>query len=270
MLIKYKQNVKRIILMKKIIMFFTLLILVAMFTGCGNNNEKHESITLNVSAAASLTDALNEISTEYAKTSTDKLLFNFAGSGSLMTQIEEGAPCDLYISASKEHMDELDTKGLIEESTRVDLLGNTLTLIASEESKDLVSMDSLVSDEVKSIAIGTPESVPAGKYASQSFEALGITEQVGPKLILGKDVRSVLDYVETGNVDCGLVYKTDALLLKNGAIIQDVPQDYHKPIVYPMAVLRETQNKEAVTEFYEFLQTEYAKGVFKKYGFTVL
>lgn len=257
--------------MKKIMMYSAILIIIAMiFTSCGNNKEKHESITLNVSAAASLTDALNEISTEYAKTSKDKLLFNFAGSGSLMAQIEEGAPCDLFISASKEHMDELDTQGLIEEKTRVDLLGNTLTLIASEESKDLVSMDSLASDEVKSIAIGTPESVPAGKYAQQSFEALGIAEQVGSKLILGKDVRSVLDYVETGNVDCGFVYKTDALLLKSGAIIQDVPQDYHKSIVYPMAILSETQNKEAIMEFYEFLQTEYAKDVFEKYGFTVL
>nr|WP_315023800.1 molybdate ABC transporter substrate-binding protein [uncultured Aminipila sp.] len=257
--------------MKKIVMYSAILIIAAMiFTSCGNNKGKHESITLNVSAAASLTDALNEISTEYAKTSTDKLLFNFAGSGALMTQIEEGAPCDLFISASEEHMDELDTQGLIEEKTRVNLLGNTLTLIASEESKDSVSMDSLASDEVKSIAIGTPESVPAGKYAQQSFDALGITEQVRSKLILGKDVRSVLDYVETGNVDCGFVYKTDALLLKSGAIIQDIPQDYHKPIVYPMAVLSETRNKEAITEFYEFLQTEYAKDVFEKYGFTIL
>lgn len=257
--------------MKKIMMYSAILIIVAMiFTSCESNKEKHQSVTINISAAASLTDALNEISTEYAKTSQDKLLFNFAGSGSLMTQIEEGAPCDLFISASKEHMDELDTQGLIEEKTRVDLLGNTLTLIASEESKDLVSMDSLAGDEVKSIAIGTPESVPAGKYAQQSFQTLGIAEQVGPKLILGKDVRSVLDYVETGNVDCGFVYKTDALLLKSGAIIQDVPEDYHKPIVYPMAVLSESQNKEAITEFYEFLQTDYAKGVFEKYGFTVL
>ncbi|MHC1721809.1 MAG: molybdate ABC transporter substrate-binding protein [Aminipila sp.] len=257
--------------MKKIIIYSAILIIVAMiFTGCGNNKPKQESVTLNVSAAASLTDALNEISTEYAKTSTDNLLFNFGGSGSLMKQIEEGAPCDLFISASKEHMDELDTQGLIAKNTRVDLLGNTLTLIASEESKDLVSMDCLSGDKVKSIAIGTPESVPAGKYAQQSFETLGITKQLEPKLVLGKDVRSVLDYVETGNVDCGFVYKTDALLLKSGTIIQDVPQDYHKPIVYPMAVLSETQNKEAITKFYEYLQTDYAKNVFEKYGFTVL
>lgn len=257
--------------MKKIIIYAAILVIIAMiFTSCGNNKEKHQSIALNVFAAASLTDALNEISAEYAKTSKNELLFNYAGSGSLKTQIEEGAPCDLYISASKEHMDELDTQGLIAENTRVDLLGNTLTLIASEESKDLVSMNSLASDKVETIAIGTPDSVPAGKYAQQSFETLGNTKQVEAKLILGKDVRSVLDYVETGNVDCGFVYKTDALLLKSGVIIQDVPQDYHKPIVYPMAVLSQSKNKEAIMEFYEFLQTDYARGVFEKYGFIVL
>lgn len=257
--------------MKKLIIRFAIFIIAMMiFTGCENNKVNQESITLHISAAASLSDALDEISAVYAKNSQDELLFNYAGSGFLETQIEEGAPCDLFISASKEHMDGLETQGLIKKNTRVDLLGNTLTLIVSEECKDLISMDSLASDRVKSIAIGTPDSVPAGKYAQQTFEALNITKQVEPKLILGKDVRGVLDYVETGNVDCGFVYKTDALLLKSGTIIQDVPQEYHSPIVYTMAILSQTQNKEAITEFYDFLQTDYAKGVFEKYGFIIL
>lgn len=257
--------------MKKIIIGFAILIIaLVIFAGCEDNKVNHQSITLNISAAASLSDALDEISAVYAKKSQDELLFNYAGSGSLKTQIEEGAPCDLFISASEEHMDELDTQGLIQKNTRVALLGNTLTLIASAECKDLISMDSLVSDKVKSIAIGTPDAVPAGRYAQQVFEALNIIKQVETKLILGKDVRGVLDYVETGNVDCGFVYKTDALLLKSGTIIQDVPQEYHNPIVYTMAILSQTQNKEAITEFYDFLQTDYAKDVFEKYGFTIL
>lgn len=255
----------------KIKLYLAILIIISMaFSGCYGNTQKAQGVTVNVSAAASLTDALNEIATEYGKKSEDKILYNFAGSGALKSQIEEGAPCDLFISAAKDHMDELQEQDLIDKNTRIDLLGNTLTLIASKEGKDIVSLDSLVSSQVKSIAIGTPESVPAGQYAQQTFEALGITNQVSSKLIMGKDVKSVLDYVETGNVQCGFVYKTDAMLLKSGSIIADVPEDYHKPIVYPMAILKDTKNKKQVDRFYDFLQSDVAKSIFKKYGFTVL
>ncbi len=255
--------------MKKLNIGLVIVLIVMIFSSCGNKIQKEEA-TLHISAAASLTDVLTEISEEYAKESNDELLFNFAGSGSLKKQIQEGAPCDLFISASENHMDDLEKEGYIQDNTRMNLLENTLTLIASKEKKDIVSIENLSKDKVKSIAIGTPESVPAGKYAEQSLKSLGILEVIQDKLIFGKDVRSVLDYVETGNVDCGFVYNTDALLLKSGLIISEVPNEYHNPIVYPMALLNETKNQEEITKFYDFLQTDYAKEIFEKYGFKAL
>lgn len=275
--------------MKKFSIILTLLLVLTLFfAGCnrtdtGNdaNNDISEKpvveesnekgVTVNISAAASLSEALTEIQTEYAKENNDTLQFNFAGSGSLQKQIQEGAPCDLFVSASKAHMDALEEAGLIDTESRKDMLGNTLTLIASEEKADVIKgTDSLASAHVESISIGEPETVPAGKYAQQSFESLGITDKIKDKIVLAKDVKQVLEYVETGNVDFGLVYKSDAILLQTGEIVADMPADSHDPIVYPVALIKDGKQLEAAADFYEFLQTDYAKGVFEKYGFVIL
>lgn len=275
--------------MKKNSIILTLLVVLALFfTGCNSTNTGKDTTsstnakpavkeltkkgaTVNVSAAASLSEALTEIQTEYAKKSKDTLQFNFAGSGSLQKQIQEGAPCDLFISASKAHMDTLEEEALIDSASRKDILGNTLTLIASKEKVDVIKgIDSLTSADVKSISIGEPETVPAGKYAEQCFKKLGILEQVKDKLVLAKDVKQVLEYVETGNVDFGLVYKSDAMLLEKDEVLADMPTDSYDPIVYPAALIKTSQQADAATTFYEFLQTDYAKGVFEKYGFVVL
>lgn len=265
-----------------------LLVLTFFFAGCNstdtsndaNNNTSEkpaaegsaeEGVTVNISAAASLSEALIEIQTEYAKESNDTLQFNFAGSGSLQKQIQEGAPCDLFISASKAHMDTLEGAGFINTESRKDMLGNTLTLIASKEKADVVKgKDSLTSANVESISIGEPETVPAGKYAQQSFESLKISDEVKDKIVLAKDVKQVLEYVETGNVDCGLVYKSDAMLLETGIIVEDMPAGSHDPIIYPAALIKDAEQLEAAADFYEFLQTDYTKAVFEKYGFVVL
>lgn len=265
--------------MKKLSLVLALLLVFAFaLTGCGGEKvattpEKptDEAVEINVSAAASLTEALTEIQSEYAKKSNGSIVFNFAGSGALQKQIQEGAPCDLFLSASKENMDVLEEAGLVVADTRKDLLGNTLTLIASKEKKDVIKDDTYLNKEdVTSISIGTPDSVPAGKYAQETFEKMGIWQDIQPKLILGKDVKQVLEYVETGNVDCGLVYKSDAKLLKTGVIVCDMPEDSHSPIVYPTALMTEAAQPEAAKAFYEFLQSDYANKVFEKYGFQVL
>ncbi|MDR2771012.1 MAG: molybdate ABC transporter substrate-binding protein [Clostridiales Family XIII bacterium] len=227
-------------------------------------------VELNVSAAASLTDALEEIYAEYQQASNDIINFNFAASGTLQKQILEGAPCDFFISASKGHMDGLADESLIVPESRKDLLGNALTLIAAAEKADAVSVDSLAGADVASIAIGEPESVPAGNYAKQMLESFGIWEAVESKLIFAKDVRQVLEYVETGNADCGFVYRSDAALLETGVIVTDLPEDSHSPIVYPAALIAGSENEAAAQAFYDFLQADYAKGIFEKYGFTVL
>jgi molybdate transport system substrate-binding protein len=227
-------------------------------------------VELNVFAAASLTDALEEIYAEYQNESADVIHFNFAASGTLRKQIPEGAPCDFFISASKSHMDELADEGLLVPESRKDLLGNALTLIAAAEKAGVVSADSLTSADVASIAVGEPESVPAGNYAKQALESLGIWEAVADKLIFAKDVRQVLEYVETGNADCGFVYRSDAALMETGVIAADMPADSHSPIVYPAALIAGSENEAAAQAFYDYLQSDYAKSVFEKYGFTVL
>lgn len=260
---------------KRISLVLALMLLVAcVFAGCGSSDDdaaKKEGKEVTVLAAASLTDALDEIIKEYNKDCNDKILTSYAGSGDLVQQIKGGADCDLFISASKANMDDLEKGDLIDKDSRKDLLGNALTLIATEEAADKVTMDALTTDAVKQIAIGEPETVPAGKYASQVFDSLKIADKVASKIVKAKDVRAVLNYVETGDADCGFVYMTDAKMLKEGKgkIVEEVDASLHDPIVYPAAILKEAPQKEAANNFYTFIQGDYAKGVFEKYGFTV-
>ncbi|MCB6992120.1 molybdate ABC transporter substrate-binding protein [bacterium 210820-DFI.6.37] len=263
---------------KKISLALALMLLVAcVFAGCGGSDSEDtassEGTKITVLAAASLTDALNEIIAEYNKECNDEIATSYAGSGDLVQQIQGGAPCDLFISASKSNMDDLEKDGLIVTDSRKDLLGNTLTLIATTEAADKVSMDALTTDDVKQIAIGEPETVPAGKYATQAFEALKITDKIESKIVKAKDVRAVLNYVESGDAECGFVYRTDALMLDEtkGKIIEDVDTSLHDGIVYPAALMTDSGEAQATAaaNFYEYLETDYAKGVFEKYGFAV-
>ena len=261
---------------RKISLLLALMLLTAcVFAGCGSSSDdsakKDEGVDVTVLAAASLTDALDEIIKEYNKDCSDKILTSYAGSGDLVQQIKGGADCDLFISASKANMDDLEKEDLIDKDSRKDLLGNALTLIATSEAADKVSMDALTTDAVKQIAIGEPETVPAGKYATQVFDNLKIADKVKSKIVKAKDVRAVLNYVETGDADCGFVYMTDAKMLKEekGKIVAEVDDNLHDPIVYPAALLKDAPQKEAANKFYTFIQGDYAKGVFEKYGFTV-
>ena len=263
--------------MKKITAICAALVLVLSMTliaGCGDSKDSGSNTAdkaeVTVLAAASLTDALNDIITEYEKDSNYKITPSYAGSGDLVQQIEGGAPCDIFISASKANVDQLEDEDMINSDSRQDLLTNRLTLIASKEKADDVTMDSLATDSVGSIAIGEVETVPAGKYASEVFDNLGITDQVADKLIYGKDVRAVLNYVSTGDVDCGFVYRTDAELEKdNVAIICDVDESLHDPIVYPAATMKDAPEADGAADFYKYLTTDFAKKTFEKYGFTV-
>ena len=258
--------------MKKILSIALAIILaismIAM-SGCGSSEEETTEIT--VLAAASLTDALDEIIAEYEKDANVTILASYAGSGDLAQQIEGGVPCDIFISASKSNMDQLEESGYIDTETREDMLINTLTLISTIEKKASVTMDALTSDEVGTIAVGQPETVPAGKYATQALDNLGITSQLTDKIVYAKDVRAVLDYVETGNTDCGFVYRTDALMMdaEKGVIIGDVNENLHDAIVYPAAILTDAPAGNAAADFFQFLEGDFAKSVFEKYGFTV-
>lgn len=262
--------------MKKVLSIALALILAMsalVMTSCGSNDDSAtapEKAEVTVLAAASLTDALDEIIAEYQKDSNYTITPSYAGSGDLVQQIQGGAPCDIFISASKKNMDELEDGKLIDTATRQDLLANKLTLVAATEKKDAVTMDTLTSADVESIAIDEVETVPAGKYATQVFDNMKITDQISSKLVYAKDVRAVLNYVATGDADCGFVYRTDAELEKdNLAIIGDVDESLHDPIVYPSAIMAEAPEADGAADFYKFLTTDFAKKTFEKYGFTV-
>ena len=235
--------------------------------------EQADSIT--VSAAISLKDALDELGPIFQVQQHRKnggngtaVTYNYGGSGTLARQIEQGAPVDVFFSAAEKQMDELAAQGLIVADTRRDLVGNALVLIAPAQTTALHSFQDLNSPVVKTLALGETSTVPAGMYARQTLEHLGLFASLEKKVVYAKDVRAVLTYVETGNADAGVVYQTDANTSKKVRVIAIAPADSHDPILYPAAVLRDAKNSSAARAFLDFLQGPDARAVFQKYGFT--
>lgn len=259
----------------------SIIVLVCMLVflgGCAttnvdtapDKNVEQPVVELNVSAAASLTDAAKELSQLYKQEHPEvELVYNFASSGTLQKQIEEGAPADIFISAGKKQMDALQEAGLIVDDTRMDLLGNELVLIVHQDKK-LSGFEGLNSDTIERISIGTPETVPAGKYAQEALVSLNLWEALQPKLVMAKDVRQVLTYVASQNVDAGLVYRSDVAGTDNVRIVTAAPADSHNQIVYPIAIVNASQKQDAGKDFVAFLNSDPAAKVFEKYGFITL
>ncbi len=227
---------------------------------------------MNVSAAASLNDVLKAINSVYMGHDPGvPITSNFASSGTLQTQIENGAPVDVFISASATQMDNLETEGLLLNETKMDLLNNKVVMIVPDDSTlALAGFTDLALDKVKRIAIGDPGSVPAGTYAIQAFDELGIAAVLQHKEVLGADARQVLTYVESGNADAGIVYSTDALTSTKVNVIAAAPADINAKVVYPVAVVKTSKNPEAARSYIKFLFGSQAKALFEKYGFTLM
>lgn len=224
-----------------------------------------------VSAAASLTDVLKEISNGYQAKSKHRLKFNFGPSSGLARQIEEGAPADLFFSADLPQMDTLDKNGRLEPGTRKNLLSNQLVIIVPADSKlALSSPKDLLGVDIKRIALAEPSSVPVGVYSSKYLTDEGLWDQLKPKLVPVQDVRATLASVESGNVEAGFVYKTDAAVSKKVKIVFEVPIDKGPRITYPVAIVKESKRKDAARDFMNYAQSPAAKNAFKKYGFVVL
>ncbi|MBD2206568.1 molybdate ABC transporter substrate-binding protein [Calothrix sp. FACHB-1219] len=225
-------------------------------------------VTLLVSAAASLKEALEEIKPIYQQSQPNtNINFNFGASGALQQQIEQGAPADIFISAAKRQVDALEEKGLLLKGTRSVLAKNRLVLIVPKNITGITSFYKLKDSKIKKIAIGEPRSVPAGQYAEQVLDKLKILPQVKSKLVYANNVRQVLASVESGNADAGLVYITDAKISDKVKIVVAADEKYHSPIIYPFAVLKSSKNAETAKEFAKFLTSSQAKAVLKKYGF---
>lgn len=244
------------------------ILLTLIFAGCAGNSAK----IITVSAAVSLKDAFNEIGESYKNKTGNVINFNFGASGALQRQIENGAPVDVFASAGEKQMDELAAKDLIDKNTRRDFASNTLVLIAPKNSdlsiKDFNSLNEL---NVKKIAVGNPKTVPAGQYADQVFEKMNLKTGIADKLILAEDVRQVLDYVERGEVDAGVVYQTDANMSGDKVkIITAADETAHSPILYPIALIKDGSNKQTAQAFLDFVISAEGQMILQKYGFSAV
>lgn len=243
---------------------FTIF-LVFFLVACASESEEKQ---LTVSAAISLTNVLNEVKELFEEEHDIKVVFNWGGSGTLARQIQQGAPTDLFISASEDWMDLLDEEGLILPETKSTLVKNQLVLVTKKDSNLSFPDFSSLKLETGRIAMGNPKTVPAGQYTQQSLISVGKWLELEDQLIYAKDVRQVLTYVESGNVELGFVYKTDALHSDNTKILAIVPEENHDPILYPMAVIQNSNMLDECFQFIQFLQTDPIQEIFYKYGFT--
>lgn len=226
-----------------------------------------------VFAAASLTDALNEVGAACSTETGVAFKASYAASSALAKQIESGAPADLFMAADEEWMDYLDKKFLISKSSRHDLLGNELVLIAPADSNAKVKITTGPA-LVKSIgdarvATGDPDSVPVGKYARAALTKLGAWEAFEPRMVRAENVRAALAYVARGEAPFGIVYATDAQIEKKVKVLDTFPASSHPPILYPMALTSRAKDNAGAQKLEKCLSGKAAAATFKKYGFTL-
>ncbi|MTH80044.1 molybdate ABC transporter substrate-binding protein [Paracoccus aestuariivivens] len=224
---------------------------------------------ITIFAAASLKTALDEIAAEWQKSHDDKVVISYAGSSKLAQQIQEGAPADLFISASTDWMDAVQKSGDIDEASRTDLLGNTLVLVGTGKpaAAEVTELPKLLGDG--KLAMALVNSVPAGQYGKQSLEKLGLWSEVEPHVAQADNVRSALMLVSTGEAPLGIVYGSDAVADPGVGVIGTFPTDSHDAITYPGAVTKAADTPQAAA-FLQSLKQDPAKSVFEAQGFTVL
>jgi molybdate transport system substrate-binding protein len=247
--------------------------LTILFTGIAASTQATENRVVTIFAAASTTDAVTEICELFMEKKLGTATFSFGSSSTLAKQIENLAPADIFISANIEWMEYLDEKQLIDSSSRIDLLGNKIVLIAPADSTiqhidmdEHVDLAGLLGDG--RLAMGDPNHVPAGIYAKQALEKLQIWKSVENAIAPSKDVREALVLVERGETPVGVVYSTDASLTNKVKIVGEFPMDSHPPIVYPMAIVSGRKTPE-VESLFQFLKGPEAKAIFEKHGFLV-
>ncbi|MEL7638364.1 MAG: molybdate ABC transporter substrate-binding protein [Solidesulfovibrio sp.] len=245
--------------MKKILFALAVTLLMAL---------PARAADLTVSAAASLTDAFNEIKAEFAKANPGiNLTMNYAASGTLLSQMEKGAPVDVFASADQKTMDQAAEKKLIDAATRANFVRNDLVLaVPADNPAKVKDLTSLAATAAKRIAIGNPDSVPVGRYTKAALTKLGQWDALSPKFVMAESVRQVLDYLSRGEVDAGFVYATDAK--QGGAkvkIVTEVPVE--TPVIYPIAVTAAATDKKAAATFVSFVTGPKGQAILAKFGF---
>ncbi len=225
---------------------------------------------LRVSAASSLTDALHDIARIYERDTHDTILFDFGASSTLARQIAEGAPSDVFFSADELRMDQLQQRGYIVKASRRSILSNTLVIIVPSDSNlKIKGVADLAGNAISNIAVAEPQSVPAGIYAREYLRAQHVWDRIKGKVIPTENVRAALAAVESGNVQTGIVYRTDALLSRAVRIALEVPASEGPKISYPAAIVGDSKQKAEAQKFIDFLLSPSAQEVFRKYGFII-
>jgi molybdate transport system substrate-binding protein len=227
-----------------------------------------QAAEITVFAAASLTDSLKEIAANYEKQSGDKIIFNLGASSTLARQVDAGAPADIFFSADEAQMDGLAKKDLIDPATRKSRLGNALVVVvAADSTLQINSAGDLTNSTVKQIALADPKAVPAGVYAKAWLAQQQLWPAIEPKVVPAENVRAALAAVESGNVEAGVVYKTDAGISKKVKVAYEVPAKDALDISYPMALVKESKQPGAAKKFLNYLDSKEAGDIFKKFGF---
>jgi molybdate transport system substrate-binding protein len=227
-----------------------------------------QAAELMVAAASSLTNAFMEIGKAYEKTKPEtRVLFNFGASGQLVQQISRGAPVDVLATADLETMDRAETQRLVSRTSRANFAANKLVLVAPADSGLAINtLQDLEAATVQRIAIGTPETVPVGRYAKAALEKAGLWERLKPRFIYTQNVRQSLDYVIRGEVDAAFVYVTDAAISPvKVRTAFEVPLD--KPILYPIATVKGFGNENRALDFIAFVRSPAGQTILAKYGF---
>jgi molybdate transport system substrate-binding protein len=246
------------------------LLSLVLFLSLAWTSMNAPAATVKVFAAASLTDSLQEIASNYEAQTSDKIVFNLAGSSTLARQIQEGAPADIFFSADEEQMNRLAAKGLVDVATRKSFLSNSLVIVVRTDfNTPLNSPQHLAGAAVKRIALGDPQAVPIGVYAKQYLEQLNLWKAVQPKVVATANVRAALAAVEAGDADASIVYKTDAAMSRKVRVAFAVPAGEGPKISYPAALLKDAPQPAAGRKFLDYLGSETAAKIFRRFGFVV-
>lgn len=260
-----------------LLMVTTLISVLIFKAGCGgaknivpnpSDTSSGKRIELLISAAASIQDSLQDVAIEFSKHRPNvKLITNYGSSGALQQQIEQGAPVDLFISAGQSQMEALVKKQLVKGTEQAVFLSNQLVIVVPLPANEIERLDDLRGEKFKRIAIGDAETVPAGSYAKDALIRSGLWETIQTRLIFTKDVRQVLSYVESGNVDAGFVYRTDAFISGKVKAAYTVSPEAHRPIEYTAGIVAATKHLNEAKELLQYLKGPEAMSLFEKHGF---
>jgi molybdate transport system substrate-binding protein len=251
--------------------WMSLVIGAALVSGIGQAAAQGRDVL--VFAAASLKNALDDIAGQWQRQTGKRVAISYAASNNLIRQIEQGAPADIFISADLDWMDYGQQKNLIKPETRANLLGNRIVLIAPKDSTLSIKVeqgfDLAAALKGGRLAMGSVNSVPAGKYGKAALEKLGAWDGVKDHIAQAESVRAALLLVSRGETPLGIVYQTDAASEPAVRIVGTFPEDTHPPIVYPVALTKDSNNATAA-DFLKYIRSPAAKPAFERQGFTVL